>query len=91
MKPPDRVKVKAAAQAAEKQARKDLGGAYEFVEFGEIATIYRLKEEIDVLERLSAMIDRCVKRLLHVRGLKSISPASHAPHPTLIPALPNDA
>jgi hypothetical protein len=91
MKPPDPVKVKAAAQAAVAQARKELGWAYEFVDFGEVATIDRLKEEIDVRGRLDAMLDGCVKRLLHVRGLKSISPASHAAQPTLVPALPNDA
>ena len=38
------------------QTRKDLGWAYELVEFGEIATIDRMMEEIDVLERLDVMI-----------------------------------
>jgi len=46
------------------------------VEFGEVAkkaTLNRLIKELDVEERLDAMIDRLIKRLLFVRGLKSIT------------------
>jgi hypothetical protein len=87
MKYPDPEKVKAAEEAAVEQARKDLGWMYEFVEIGEIATIDRLMKEIDVHERLDAMIDRCLKRLLCVRGVKSLSPASQAAQPPRIPPL----
>ena len=61
-----------AAQAAEDQARKDLGDAYELVEIGDPATLDGLMNELDVHERLDAMIDKCIKRLLLVRGLKSL-------------------
>jgi len=84
----DPKELKAAQQAAEEQARKDLGWTYEFVEIGDIATSYRLKEDIEIRERLDAMIDKCLKRLLLVRGVKSVSPASLAVQPTLIPAPP---
>ena len=70
--------VKAAEQAAVEQARKDLGWRMEFFEIGDTPTIYRLMKELDVEERLDAMIDRQLKRLLFVRGLKSISRGSHA-------------
>ena len=37
-------------------------------------TIEQLFEDLSVMERLDSMIDRCVKRLLMVRGAKSMSP-----------------
>jgi hypothetical protein len=80
----DPEEVNAAEEAAVEQARKELEWTFEFIEIGEIATIDRLMKEIDVLERLDAMIDRCLKRLLFVRGLKSLSPASQAEQPPRI-------
>jgi hypothetical protein len=74
----DPEEVKAAEQAAVEQTRKDLGWRIEFFEIGDTPTIYRLMKELDVEERLDAMIDRQLKPLLHVRGLKSISRGSHA-------------
>jgi hypothetical protein len=54
------------------------------VEFGEIAkqaTLSPLMKQLDIEERLDSMIDRLIKRLLFVRGLKSItsSAATAAP------------
>jgi hypothetical protein len=49
------------------------------VEFGEVAkqaTLTLLKKELDIEERLDSMIDRLIKRLLFVRGLKSITSAA---------------
>src|ERR1700691_1708697 len=66
----------AAVQAANDQGRKELGDTYELAEIGEIATVDCLMKDLDVQDRLDAMIDKCVKRLLFVRGLKSISIAS---------------
>lgn len=68
-------------RAAEIQARKELGELYTLVEMGEEATIDRLMKDLEVQERLDAVIDKCLKRLLLVRGLKSISgtPASAPP------------
>src|ERR1700733_5136879 len=65
----------AARQAAEEQTRKELGEAWES-EMGEAATTDHLLVELSVVDRLEGMIDRCLKRLLFVRGLKSISSSS---------------
>jgi hypothetical protein len=62
--------------------RKDEAEA-ELVEISKAATLTRLMKELDVEERLDAMIDRLIKRLLFVRGLKSItSSAVTAASPT---------
>jgi hypothetical protein len=70
-----------AIRAAEDQAREELGDTYELVEIGAPATTDRLMEELDVQDRLDAMIDKCLKRLLFVRGLKSISADSSSTPP----------
>jgi hypothetical protein len=72
---------KAAIRAAEAQARKELGEAYELVEIGETATVERLLRDLAVEERLDAMIDKCLKRLLFLRGLKSLPTASTSAPP----------
>ena len=58
-----------------------LGDTFELVEIGDAATFDGLTKELDIIERLNALIEKCVKRLLLVRGLKSISaaPSSAAP------------
>lgn len=63
-------------RAAEDQARKELGEQYGLVELAEEATIDHLMKELDAQARLDAVIDRCIRRLLLVRGLKSISTGS---------------
>jgi hypothetical protein len=63
-------------RTAESEARNELGELYGLVEMGEETTIDGLMRQLEVHERLDAMIEKCVKRLLLVRGLKSISPAS---------------
>jgi hypothetical protein len=63
-------------EIADREARKDLAEAYELTEIGEPATFDRLLQELGVEERLDAMIDRCLKRLLFLRGLKSLPRAS---------------
>jgi hypothetical protein len=69
----------AAIEAAEDQARKELGDAYELVEMG-TATVNCLMNDLAVLDRLDGMVDKCLKRLLFLRGLKSLSaPSSSAP------------
>jgi hypothetical protein len=72
---------KAAIRAAEAQARKELGEAYELVEVGETATVERLLRDLAVEERLDAMIDKCLKRLLFLRGFKSLPTASSSAPP----------
>lgn len=53
-------------------AKKELGNIYALVEMGSLTTLERQSEELQIEERLDAMIDRCLKRLLFVRGLKSL-------------------
>ena len=68
-------------RAAEERIQKELGGAYELSTVGEAATLAGLTKELEVNERLDTAIARCVKQLLLVRGVKSISaaPPSAAP------------
>jgi hypothetical protein len=69
----DPEEVKAAEKAADEKARKELGRFLELAKLGEVATIDYLQNELSLIDRLDSMIDRCVKRLLMVRGLKSLS------------------
>jgi hypothetical protein len=69
----------ATMQAAEDQAREDLGANYELAEIGEVATVDRLLQGLAVEERVDAMIDKCLNRLLFLRGLKSLRPVSSSP------------
>jgi hypothetical protein len=66
----------AALRAAKVQARKELGEAYELIEIGDTATVDHLMKELEIRDRLDAKIERCIKQLLLVRGLKSISSKS---------------
>ena len=73
-------------QAAEDQARKELGDTYEqLVELGEAATIDGLTRELDVKERLAALVDKSLKQLLLLKGLKSISAPPPSAPPKRIP------
>ena len=78
----------AAMQAADDQARKDLGANYELVEIGEVATVDRLLQDLAVEERVDAIVDKCLKRLLFLRGLKSLRPVSSSPPLPPAPATP---
>jgi len=72
---------------ADKQARTELGAAFELVQIGEVATLGHLEKRLAILERLDGMITRAYKKLLYVRGIKSMSiSAPPAPsEPTLVP------
>jgi hypothetical protein len=63
-------------QAAKEQARQELGDIYKLIDIGEPATIEGLMKELDIKERLDGLISKCLKQLLIVRGVKSLSPAS---------------
>jgi hypothetical protein len=78
LKPAER---EAVDEAAENAARTELGDAYELAELGEGATVDRLLQDLVVEERLDAMIDKSLKRLLHLRGLKSLPTASSSTPP----------
>jgi hypothetical protein len=72
-------KLRELRKQAEQEAKAELGPALELVEIGDVATTDYLLQEISIAERLDGMIDRCLKRLLFVRGLKSLSSTSSAP------------
>ena len=59
-------------RAAEAEARKELKELYRLVEIGDEATIPSLMKGLAVHERLDAMIEKCLKRLLLIRGVKSM-------------------
>jgi hypothetical protein len=65
-----------ALQATEDQARQQLGDAYQLVQIGPAASFDHLEKDLAIEERLDGMIDKCIKRLLFVRGLKSMSAVS---------------
>ena len=64
------------SRAAKRQALKELGKSYDLVDLGDAATFDGLSEDMAIDERFGTMIDRHIKRLLHLRGLKSLSMAS---------------
>jgi hypothetical protein len=63
-------------EKVEQQSREELGEAYELVELEDLLTHEYLTDELHLIDRLDGMIDRSLKRLLMVRGLKSISVTS---------------
>ena len=63
-------------RAAEEQARQELGDIYQLIDIGEPATVNGLMKELDIKERLDGLISKCLKQLLMVRGVKSLSAAS---------------
>ena len=75
----DPVKREEQMRAAEDQAQNELGELYEFITAGEAATFDGLTKELDIQERLDAAISRCLKQLLLVRGVKSISETPLSP------------
>jgi hypothetical protein len=71
-------------QHVKNQIRRQLGDTYQLFEIGDAATLDGLMKELATEERLDIMIDRCLKRLLFLRGLKSLSSAaSSAPLPRI--------
>ena len=82
--PPDPAVVEAARKAAVAQAQEELGDRYIFVEMGSAVTIELMFKDFEVEERFDAMIEKLHKRLLFVKGLKSLpSAASSAPLPRI--------
>jgi hypothetical protein len=60
-------------RSADQQARDELGDLHTLLDIGEPATIGGLMKELDIKERLDGAIEKCVKRLLMIRGVKSLS------------------
>ena len=72
---PDEISAEKRAEIAaeEKAVRMELGPASELVDMGEVATTDYLLNELSITDRLDASIDRYLKRLLMVRGVKSMT------------------
>jgi hypothetical protein len=71
-------------RAADDIARNELGDMYELAKMADTVTVAFLMEDLAVEERLDAAIDKCLKRLLLVKGLKSISGSSSSAPPNRI-------
>jgi hypothetical protein len=59
-------------RAAQRQARSELGDSCEYRD-DDFGTTERLMKDLQVVERLDAVVDKCVKRLLMVRGVKALA------------------
>jgi hypothetical protein len=70
------VELDQARESAQAQAREELGDIYQLIEAENAATIDGLMQELTTQERLDAMIDKCMKRLLFLRGFKSMGHGS---------------
>jgi hypothetical protein len=70
------------------EVRKELGEDFRFVEIGDTATVERLLSDLDIEERLDALVDKGLKRLLFLRGLKSLQPVPSSPPLQPAPATP---
>ena len=67
---------------AEREAQEELGElGNQLTELDKAATFDGLIHELEIQERLDAVINRCLKQLLMVRGVKSITapPSSTSP------------
>src|SRR5437588_8008941 len=78
--PKDRERM-AQQQVEEKHIRREMGdAAFELARIPHVASTGYLMHELSIIDRIDAMIDRRLKRLLLVRGVKSISASvSEAP------------
>jgi hypothetical protein len=78
-------------QVAQKNYEESLNAPRDLDGNGEAAIFERLNKDLDIEDRFGVMIDKCLKRLLFLRGLKSIttsiSSASSAPQKKLAAGL----
>ncbi len=79
--PPTPEKIRAGEAAAKEQIQKELGEFAKLAEMSDLLTFENLLQELSVIDRIDAMIDRCLKRLLFVKGLKSIAGSASGPVP----------
>jgi hypothetical protein len=74
-------------QIEEDQIRREMGDvAFELARMPHVATTGYLMHELSIIDRIDAMIDRCLKRLLLARGVKSLSSSLSKPTPKQIPS-----
>jgi hypothetical protein len=74
------------ADAIMDEVRKELGEDFRLVEIADTATVEGLSRDLGIEERLDAMIDKCLKRLLFLRVLKSLQPVPSPAPPQAVPA-----
>jgi hypothetical protein len=67
--------LEALRKSVAKEARTKLGPAIKLVEIGDVATIEHLEKELGIREKLHGFVVRLEKRLLILRGIKSIPPS----------------
>jgi hypothetical protein len=79
--PPTPEEIRAGAAAANEQIQKELGEFAKLAEMSGSLTFENLLEELSVIDRIDGMIDRCLKRLLFIKGLKSITASASGPVP----------
>jgi hypothetical protein len=58
------------------EGRRELGTAYALAEMGYASTTNRLLDDLEIERRLDGQVDSCLKRLLFLRGLKSVTPVA---------------
>jgi len=73
---PSPQEIEAARKRAHERARNELEAAIELVELGNVVTFDHLEKGLAIRERLDGMITRDYKKLLYVRGIKSMSSSS---------------
>ncbi len=72
-------------QADQEKIQQEMGDtAFELARMSQVGTTGYLMHELSLIDRMDAMIDRCLKRLLLVRGIKSISQSVSEATPKLI-------
>jgi hypothetical protein len=69
----------AAEEAVRTALQAELGGYAELIEVGERATSTGLMQDLKVEELLDVKIDRTLKRLLHLKGIKSLTAIALGP------------
>jgi hypothetical protein len=74
--PPDPAEIEAGEKAAETEAQKELGVTYLLAKMGDRATASGMLEDFELEERLDAMITRLLKRMMFLKGLKSLGSTS---------------
>ncbi len=76
--PPSPEELAARRKAADERAKAELGDAIELVELGDVVTYEFLQKQLAILEQLEGNITRAYKKLLYVRGIKSMSSSTAA-------------
>jgi hypothetical protein len=68
--------LKALRDEADQRAQRELAPVQELIDIGKAATPDELLKDLELFDRLDAAIARCLKQLLLMRGVKSISASS---------------